>query len=477
MNKLRKIMAMALSGVMMFSQVAFAENAQTRDMGNDDVPYVISVSEGLARSSVQFDGSKKKEIIEVNLEQDMWYGWYFDNQTDNDVSITEIGDSDDVRPVSHLSAKISGGVYPQKGSEPLKKGKYTFVIESLGENNLKGFFEYTFSSKAPDNNPTDYIRNDGPKLYIGEAQPIVIYKNTSLEKVQDKPAQIWVENPDNEAMFELQKYGIIEGDPNGDIRPYTTITRAEMAKVLCKALLLPEMGNGKSAFSDMTSAHWAYGYIETAYGSGIIDGNDDGTFAPDNDVKFSEAVKMIVTALGYKPLAEQRGGFPHGYAQIASQNGITKDIDHALDVPCKRNIVFKMLHNALDVPFMLQTGFGAKNEYQIADGKNGTPYQTFRSLITGTEIIPVQKYDEEYMNELKKFMENGEYYDEIAAEVGRFRNYNELNIKYTFEIISVELNEDATEVTVNTKITPENSSEGVKYLALNYKKVDGKWKF
>ena len=47
----------------------------------------------------------------------------------------------------------------------------------------------------------------------------------------------------------------------------------------------------------------------------------------------------------------------------------------------------------------------------------------------------------------------------------------------TFEIISVELNEDATEVTVNTKITPENSNEGIKYLSLNYKKVDGKWNF
>ena len=72
MSKLRKIMVMALSGVMMFSQVAFAEKAKTTDKINDDVPYVISVSEGLARSSVQFDGSKKKEIIEVNLKQDMW---------------------------------------------------------------------------------------------------------------------------------------------------------------------------------------------------------------------------------------------------------------------------------------------------------------------------------------------------------------------------------------------------------------------
>ena len=217
MNKSRKILTMALSVVMMFSQVAFAENAHTTDKTNDDVPYVISVSEGLARSSVQFDGSKKKEIIEINLEQDMWYGWFFDNQTENEVSITEFGESDDVRPVSHLSAKISGGVYPQKGSKPLNKGKYTFVIESLGENNLKGFFEYTFSSKEPDDNRTDYIKRDEPKLYIGEAQPIVVYDESAFKKEPKEQILILNENPDNEAMFELQKYGIIEGDPNGDI--------------------------------------------------------------------------------------------------------------------------------------------------------------------------------------------------------------------------------------------------------------------
>ena len=476
MNKSRKILTMALSVVMMFSQVAFAENAHTTDKTNDDVPYVISVSEGLARNSVQFDGSKKKEIIEVNLKQDMWYGWYFDNQTDNEVSITEIGESDDVRPVSHLSAKISGGVYPHKGSEPLKKGKYTFVIESLGENNLKGFFEYTFSSKEPDDNRIDYIKRDEAQLYLKETQPIVVYDNIPLRKVSDEQvAVIWNENPDNEAMFELQKYGIIEGDPNGDIRPYTTITRAEMAKVLCKALGLPKMDNGKSAFSDMTSEHWAYGYIETAYASGLIDGNDDGTFAPDNDVKFSEAVKMIVTSLGYKPMAEQRGGFPHGYAQIASQNGITKDIDHALDVPCKRNIVFKMLYNALDVPCMIQTGFGSNAEYAIANGENGTPYKTLRSLITGSEIIPGQNYDKEYLDELNKFMEGGEYYDEIAAELEEFWKPESFNGTYTFEIVYAELNSDATKISLKIKIIPDNGE--VCYVHLGYAKVDGKWLF
>ena len=430
MNKLRKIMAMVLSCMMLLSVISITAMA-------DDGQW----------TTVELDGTKKVVEIEWNLEQDMWHWFEIINKGEDEIKFAVIGTNDQVLPEGVASPGIGMGIGSKGGSEPLSAGKYTVKIESLGKSNLKGIFKYKFSAIAP---------TDSEKvILVEEAEPIVIYDNNPLRKVSDEQvAIIWAENPDNEAMFELQKYGIIEGDPNGDIRPYTTITRAEMAKVLCKALGLPKMDNGKSAFSDMTSAHWAYGYIETAYASGLIDGNEDGTFAPDNDVKFSEAVKMIVTALGYKPLAEQRGGFPHGYAQIASQNGITKDIDHALDVSCNRNIVFKMLYNALDVPCMIQTGFGSNAEYAIANGENGTPYQTLRSLITGSETIPGQKYDEEHMNEIKKFMENGEYYDEIAAEVGNFRNYDGLNIKYTFEIISVFLNEDATEVTVNTKITP-----------------------
>ena len=457
MSKLRKIMAMVLSCMMLLSVISITAMA-------DDGQW----------TTVELDNTKKKQTIEVNLEQDMWYSWFLDNDSEGEISVTEISEDSDVIPRGQFSAGISGGVNSTKASEPLKKGKYTFVIEALGENNLNGVFRYMFTND-PENISIKYDRNDGPKLYVREAQPIVVYDNTSLEKAPVEHILTFAANPDNEIMYELQKYGIIEGDPNGDFRPYTTITRAEMAKVLCKVLGLPKMDNGKSAFSDMTSAHWAYGYIEAAYASGLIDGNEDGTFAPDNDVKFSEAVKMIVTALGYKPMAEQRGGFPHGYAQIASQNGITKDIDHALDVSCKRNIVFKMLHNALDVPRMIQTGFGANAEYAIADGKNNTPYQTLRSLITGTEIIPGQNYDKEYLDELNKFMEGGEYYDEIAAELEEFWKPEGFNGTYTFEIVYAELNSDATNISLKVKITPDNGE--VCYVHLGYAKVDGKWKF
>ena len=457
MSKLRKIMAIVLSCMMLLSVISITAMA-------DDGQW----------TTVELDNTKKKQTIEVNLEQDMWYSWYLDNNSEGEISVTEISEDSDVRPRGQFSAGFGGGVNSTKASEPLKKGKYTFVIEALGEDNLNGVFRYMFTNN-PENISIKYDRNDGPKLYIGEAQPIVVYDESTFKKEPKEQILILNENPDNEAMFELQKYGIIEGDPNGDLRPYTTITRAEMAKVLCKALGLPKMDNGKSAFSDMTSAHWAYGYIEAAYASGLIDGNDDGTFAPDNDVKFSEAVKMIVTALGYKPMAEQRGGFPYGYTQIASQNGVTKDIDHALDVPCNRNIVFKMLHNALDVPCMIQTGFGSNAEYAIANGENGTPYKTLRSLITGTEIIPWQKYDKDYIDELNKFMEGGEYYDEIAAELEEFWKPEGFNGTYTFEIVYAELNSDATNISLKVKITPDNGD--VCYVHLGYPKVDGEWKF
>ena len=450
MSKLRKIMAMVLSCMMLLSVISITAMA-------DDGQW----------TTVELDGTKKVVEIEWNLEQDMWHWFEIINKGEDEIKFAVIGTKDQVLPEGVASPGIGMGIGSKGGSKPLSAGKYIVKIESLGKNNLKGIFKYKLSAIAP---------TDSDKTIIVEpAKPMVVYDNTSLEKAPVEHILTFAANPDNEIMYELQKYGIIEGDPNGDFRPYTTITRAEMAKVLCKVLGLPKMDNGKSAFSDMTSAHWAYGYIEAAYASGLIDGNEDGTFAPDNDVKFSEAVKMIVTALGYKPMAEQRGGFPHGYAQIASQNGITKDIDHALDVSCKRNIVFKMLHNALDVPRMIQTGFGSNAEYAIADGKNNTPYQTLRSLITGTEIIPGQNYDKEYLDELNKFMEGGEYYDEIAAELEEFWKPEGFNGSYTFEIVYAELNSDATDISLKIKITPDNGE--VCYVHLGYAKVDGKWKF
>ena len=70
MSKLRKIMAMVLSCMMLLSVISITAMA-------DDGQW----------TTVELDNTKKKQTIEVNLEQDMWYSWYLDNNSEGEISV------------------------------------------------------------------------------------------------------------------------------------------------------------------------------------------------------------------------------------------------------------------------------------------------------------------------------------------------------------------------------------------------------
>lgn len=182
----------------------------------------------------------------------------------------------------------------------------------------------------------------------------------------------------------LAQYGLFEGDETGDFATYNNITRAEMAKVLCKALGISPDSYGTQLFSDVASSHWAFGYINALAATKIVAGNDDGSFSPDREATYAETVKMLVAAMGYEPRAKSLGGYPYGYIETAKKLALTKDIDNALDLPLPRYTVITLMYNALDVPFMIQTGFGENAaEFAVADGINGIDYVTFRYKLTG----------------------------------------------------------------------------------------------
>lgn len=50
-------------------------------------------------------------------------------------------------------------------------------------------------------------------------------------------------------------------------------------------------------FTDISSEHWAYSYINTLTEKKIISGYEDGTFKPDNTVKREEFIKLVAVAL------------------------------------------------------------------------------------------------------------------------------------------------------------------------------------
>ena len=130
---------------------------------------------------------------------------------------------------------------------------------------------------------------------------------------------------------ELGKYSVIKGDPDGNMRLSDNLTRGEAVTLIVRLYgFVPETSIAAPAneFSDMEN-HWACNAAMIAKNLRIIDGAKGDEFNPDDSIHSEEFVKMIICLLGYKELAEQRGGNPVGYLISASQIGVTKGVSMA----------------------------------------------------------------------------------------------------------------------------------------------------
>lgn len=76
------------------------------------------------------------------------------------------------------------------------------------------------------------------------------------------------------------------------------ITRAEFATIAARFYHAPEVTG--DAFSDI-SGSWAREYINRAAARGLIDGYEDGTFRPNQNIKRDEAMKIINKVLFRTP--------------------------------------------------------------------------------------------------------------------------------------------------------------------------------
>lgn len=167
------------------------------------------------------------------------------------------------------------------------------------------------------------------------------------------------------AIETLAALGYFKGDDNGNFNPDATITRAEYATIVCRLLGIADSATGKADFADVAADHWATGYIKMANQYGIVKGYGDGNFGPSDPVKYEEAIKMLVCALGYEPMALSKGGWPTGYVAVASQIGLLDGVGSAEGAGAVRSLVAVMTYNALDIPVMEQMGFGTEISYEI----------------------------------------------------------------------------------------------------------------
>lgn len=124
----------------------------------------------------------------------------------------------------------------------------------------------------------------------------------------------------------LEALGIMGDDGYGNFAPNINITRAEACGVIANIMNL-STAEYQGMFSDVQSDMKYAGAIEAVCAAGIVNGNGDGLFYPDDYISYHEAVKIFVTLLGRNGFAEALGGYPYGYLTIAKRIDITKDVN------------------------------------------------------------------------------------------------------------------------------------------------------
>ena len=193
-----------------------------------------------------------------------------------------------------------------------------------------------------------------------------------------------VKEDDNyyEAIEMLSKLNILTGDDKDgdgvmDFRPNDTITRAEVAAVVCRIQNLNGLSQTATPFTDVPSSHWASGYVAQAAGQGIINGYGDGNFGPEDQVTYEQAVKMFVETLGYTPFVNAQGGYPTGHLTAAARYGVLDGVVGAsVGAQATRGQVAQMAFNAIDTPLMDRSSYGKDEEFTIFDGTNNKSFET-----------------------------------------------------------------------------------------------------
>ena len=181
-------------------------------------------------------------------------------------------------------------------------GFYHVLDGSDGNNQMsaeQGFYALVAINRAENGKNSLYRMGDVIKA---TTQPSTTVKKGSADASVSVPAVTApgttfsdVKNHANKAAIEaLASRGIINGMGQGTFMPSKTMTRAEFAAIVTRALGLA--AKDTKAFTDVPSSKWYAGYIGTANSSGIVNGVGSGKFNPDGTITRQEAAAMVARA-------------------------------------------------------------------------------------------------------------------------------------------------------------------------------------
>ena len=233
----------------------------------------------------------------------------------------------------------------------------------------------------------------------------------------------------------LSSLGVIQGYEDGSFKPNTTVTRAQMAKMI---FTIMNGGNDNAnaytslptKFTDLPTAAWAQGYVRYLQNTGIIAGKSVTKFAPNDTVTGLEAAKMVLVAAGYN--AQKAGLTGAAWAQNTMKygqlNNLFEDVDADLNAALPRQYAAQILYNALDMKRVVWSN-------DINDFKNATDVSGEETI--GEKYMDLYKTTAAVLTSVKKTDGKDTYKIELASGV----NYAKVTGKEEFTKVPTDVSD------------------------------------
>ena len=193
----------------------------------------------------------------------------------------------------------------------LTNGSHTIRTEFYVNNNYIKSLEYTVNAKV---------------------EPKRVYSDESYTGGCDFTDMDGMSAEVKNAVAALSKKGVISGVGDNKFAPKANVTRAEISSMLFRALHLKAVPKRTYEFPDVTEDKWYYGYVGSAKNAGLLDGFEDGTFRPENNVTNEQLIAILAKYLeqqGVKagntalPFTDTINQWAERFVRIGYEQGIT----------------------------------------------------------------------------------------------------------------------------------------------------------
>ncbi len=166
--------------------------------------------------------------------------------------------------------------------------------------------------------------------------------------------------------------------PEGALQYDKGMTRGELAHIAAKTLAATPTSQDGPYFFDVPEEHPYYTDIQALVDHGVVAGDGDGFYRPDDPISQLEICKVFSVVLGYGVVGEF-----DSYLRVANVSGLTDGVDLSGTITYAHAV--QMAYNALNCEMFEKVTYGDESEYKVNAGY--LALERYHGLVKQTGVV------------------------------------------------------------------------------------------